>query len=120
MDRFEKDLLAATGWSTLGSLVSITDDEDLDQPGLKKLLDRVEQEIHGAGDETKYWMNNFVIAVGSYVASLSDDALAAAERIGEVTVDHGDTGCKTPFAPDYIRKVKKAGRIGRKRKSAKC
>lgn len=116
----KKDVIASIGWATLSSLVSVKDDEELDLPGLKKLLKRVDKEIHSAGDETKYWMNNLVIAVGSFVESLSSDALAAAERIGEVSVDHGKTGCKTPFAPDYLRKVAKMGRIGKKRKSAKC
>ena len=32
-------------------------------------------------------------------------SLAAARRIGKVEVDHGDTGCKTPDAVDYIRKM---------------
>jgi len=31
--------------------------------------------------------------------------LAAAKRIGKVEVDHGETGCKTPDAAAYIRKV---------------
>ena len=42
------------------------------------------------------------------------------KRIGEGTVDHGDTARKTPFAPDYIRKVAKMGRVGKKKKTAKC
>jgi hypothetical protein len=32
----------------------------------------------------------------------------------------GDTACKVPFAPDYIRKVNQRGAIGKKRKTAKC
>ena len=116
----KNDRIASIGWSTLASLMSVKDDAELDLPLMKKLLKRVEKEIHKAGDDTRYWMNNFVIAVGSCIESLSGEALAAAERIGEVSVDHGDTSCKTPFAPDYIRKVVKMGRVGKKRKSAKC
>ena len=97
------------------------DDAELDLPGLKKLLKRVEREIHRSpNDDVRYTMNNFVIAVGSCVESLSELALKTAEKIGEVAVDHGDTSCKTPFAPDYIRKIEKMGRTGKKRKSAKC
>ena len=34
------------------------------------------------------------------------EAIKAAKRIGKVTVDHGDTDCKTPDAVAYIQKVK--------------
>ena len=30
--------------------------------------------------------------------------IAAAQRIGKVEVDHGDTDCKTPDAVSYIKK----------------
>jgi hypothetical protein len=47
-------------------------------------------------------------------------ALEAAEKIGPLKVDMGDTACKVPLAADYIRKVKARGSIGKKRASAKC
>jgi hypothetical protein len=65
-------------------------------------------------------MNGFVIAVGSYVESMTDFAIQAGEKIGEVSVDMGNTACAVPYSPDYIRKVQKRGTIGKKRKSAKC
>ena len=65
-------------------------------------------------------MNGFVIALGSYVSELSDDALRAGEEIGKVKVDMGDTACKVPFAPDYIRKMIDRGAVGKKRKTARC
>jgi len=65
-------------------------------------------------------MNGFVICVGSYVVELTDEAMAAAEAIGKVTVNMGKTSCKVPFAPDYIRKVEEKGRLGKKRMSARC
>jgi len=114
----KKALTAAAGWATLGSLVSIKDDVDL--PELKRLLERVRKSIHQAPDAVRYQMNSFVIAVGSYVKSLTDTAIQTGEKIGPVTVDMGSTSCEVPFAPDYIRKVQKRGTIGKKRKSAKC
>ena len=36
------------------------------------------------------------------------------------TVDMGDTACKVPFIPDYIRKVEARGTIGKKRKTVRC
>jgi hypothetical protein len=50
-------------------------------------------------------MNGFVIAAGSGISDLFDEALYIAEAIGEVYVDHSETSCQTPFAPDYLRKV---------------
>src|SRR5438093_1124314 len=61
-----------------------------------------------------------LIAVGSYVKSLTDHALKTAARIGSVTVNMGGTACKVPAAAEYIRKVQKRGTIGKKRKTVKC
>jgi hypothetical protein len=114
------DRIAAAGWGTLASLVSIREDKHLDLAALKRLLERARKTIHRQSDEARYQMNGFVIAVGAYVKSLTDTALQAAEEISPVTVDMGNTSCQVPFAPDYIRKVQKRGAIGKKRKSAKC
>jgi 3-methyladenine DNA glycosylase AlkD len=111
---------AQTGWATLSSYVSITDDSKLDLAELKKLLERVGQSIHKAPDNVRYAMNGFVISVGSYVAPLTDLAIQTAEKVGRVEVDMGNTACQVPYAPDYIRKVQKRGTIGKKRKMARC
>ncbi len=113
-------LIAAAGWGTLESLVSIKDDSELSLSELKRLLQRIQKTIHQAPDTVRRPMNSFVIAVGSYVKSLTDIALEIGEKIGPVTADMGNTACQMPFAPDYIRKVQKRGTIGKKRKTAKC
>lgn len=115
-----KQSIACAGWSTLASLVAVKDDDDLDIPGLKKLLQRVEKTIHQAPDRVRYNMNGFVIALGSYVPALTNEALKAAAKIGKVEVDMGDTDCRVPDAATYIKKVQDRGTIGKKRKSAKC
>lgn len=111
---------ASTGWATLSALVSIKPDNDLDLPQLRRLLQRVGKTLHQAPNDVRYAMNGFVIALGSFVAPLTQEALDAAERIGRVSVDMGQTECQVPFAPDYIRKVQQMGRIGKKRKAARC
>ena len=116
----KKPLTASAGWATLGSLVSIKDDSELDLPKLKQLLERVRKSIHQAPNDVRYQMNFFVIALGSYVKSLTQTAIQTAEKIGSVSVNMGNTSCEVPFAPDYIRKVQQRGTIGKKRKSAKC
>ena len=116
----EDDFVAVAGWATLSTLVSIKDDAELDLAELKRLLQRVQQTIHKAPIDVRYAMNGFVIAVGSFVKSLTELAIRTGEKIGKVTVDVGNTACQVPFAPDYIRKVEKRGPIGKKRKTAKC
>lgn len=108
------------GWGTLSSLVAVKDDAELDIPALRCLLHRVKTTIHAKPDRVRYKMNSFVISIGSYVRELTDEALLAGEEIGKVKVDMGKTACKVPFAPDYIRKVASMGRIGKKRKTARC
>ena len=58
---------ASAGWATLGSLVSVTDDADLDLDELKGLLARVQGVDPRQPDRVRYAMNGFVIAAGSYV-----------------------------------------------------
>ena len=116
----KEERVATTGWATLTSVVSITDDADLNLPELKRLLLRVGDTIHQQPDKVRYAMNGFVIAAGSYVPALTDLALEVGEKVGRVTVDMGNTSCKVPSAPEYIRKVQKRGTIGKKRKTAKC
>jgi 3-methyladenine DNA glycosylase AlkD len=113
-------LIAVAGWGTLSSLVSIKNDAELDLAELKRLLQRVQKTIHQAPDAVRYQMNAFIIAVGSYVTSLTATAIETAEQIGPVTAELGNNLCQVPFAPDYICKVQQRGTIGRKRKSAKC
>ena len=109
-----------TGWGTLSALVAVKDDTELDVPALRNLLDRVKNSIHSQPDAIRYKMNNFVIAIGSYVIDLHQEAIKVAEEIGIVKVDMGNTACKVPFAPSYIQKVAAKGQLGKKRKTARC
>ena len=58
---------------------------------------------------------NFVVAP---TPQLLLDANVLAE--GKAYSDVGDTACKVPLASEYIAKAEAAGRLGRKRKTAKC
>jgi len=111
---------AAAGWATLGSIVSVKADSALDLTELKRLLQRIQKEIHQAPDAMRHQMNSFVIAVGIYVQALTDTAIQIGEKIGPVTADLGNNSCQVPYSPDYIRKAQKRGAIGKKRKTAKC
>ena len=116
----KKENEAAAGWSTLASIVSVRPDAQLDLEALRKLMARVEKEIHKAPNRVRYVMNGFVIAVGCYVKPLTAEALAVGKRMGKVEVDMAGTSCKVPGVAEYIAKAKARGSHGKKRKSAKC
>lgn len=112
--------IASAGWSTLSNIPAIKADTDLDIAAYKRLLDRVVKTIHNADNRVRLKMNNFVIAIGSYISPLTDDAIAAAKKIGVVEVNMNGTACKVPDIADYINKVKAKGAIGKKKKTVKC
>jgi len=116
----DQELIATAGWNTLGSLVALQEDADLDLAELKRLLQRVQAKIHSAPHPVRYAMNSFVIAVGCYVRPLTALARQTGVKIGPVTVDLGNTACQVPFAPAYIDKVAARGSLGKKRKTVKC
>jgi 3-methyladenine DNA glycosylase AlkD len=114
----DSEQVAAAGWTTYGCILSLKPDAELDFTEIEKLLGRAKNEIGSAQNRVKYAMNTFVISVGGYVAPLLAKAKATAKAIGEVEVDMGDTSCKVPDASEYIAKIEKMGRVGKKRKHA--
>jgi 3-methyladenine DNA glycosylase AlkD len=116
----DSEQIAAAGWATYSSLVSIKPDAELELGEIERLMNRVRGEIGSAPNRVRYCMNNFVIAVGGYVAPLSAKAKAVGKALGKVEVDMGDTECKVPDAGEYIAKIEKMGRVGQKRKHAAC
>jgi 3-methyladenine DNA glycosylase AlkD len=84
------------GWTVFTTLISsgdtVSDEECL------ALLARIEKTIAKAKNRVRQAMNDTVIAIGSRSEKLSTAAIAGAQRIGVVTVDHGAIFCKTPDA----------------------
>jgi len=116
----ENDHIAAAGWSTLGNVAALKQDDDLDIAAYQSLLQRVVNNIHPAPNRVKARMNIFVMNIGCYIGPLSDEAMAAADMIGPVYVDNTGTACKVPDAAAYINKVKDRGTLGKKKKTVKC
>jgi len=112
--------LAPSGWCTYSGLLATLPDGALDLKEIEGLLGRVVKGIDAAANRERYTMNGFVISVGCYVAPLLGAAKAAAKKIGNVSVDVGDTACKVPVALEYIAKVEGMGRVGLKRKTIRC
>ena len=121
--RREVEALPANRWVVVDEdvdWITIRPDAELDLKHLEKLLDRVANTIQTAPNRVRYVMNNFVIAVGCAVVPLSDKAIDAAQQMGVVEVFMGDTSCQVPSALAYIDKVRGMGRIGKKKKMARC
>ena len=116
----DKEHVASAGWSTLSGLVATLPDTSLDLKEIESLLATVVQSIGGAQNRVRYTMNGFVVSVGGYVKPLVNQAKAAANKIGAVKVEMGETACKVPLATEYIQKIEAAGRLGQKRKTMRC
>lgn len=101
--RSARDWTAQAGWDLVGVLAAR--DEKLSDRFFLDLLGKIENEIGQAGNRTRHAMNGALIAIGLRNEELREAAVVAAGRIGQVVVDHGETGCVTPAAIPYIDKT---------------
>lgn len=116
----QEERIASAGWATLAYFAGINKDEDLDINIYHKLLDTIGNNIHNTQNRVRHTMNTFVIAVGTSVTELTEKSLEIAGKIGKVNVNMGGTACKVPLATDYLQKNIEKGRVGKKRKTARC
>ncbi len=91
------------GWHLVGALAMR--DASVPAEWFTERLAAIESGIHKAPNTEREAMNLALIAIGCRDAAMRKAALAAAKKIGPVTVDHGDTECKTPSATDAIEKA---------------
>ncbi|QUI22377.1 DNA alkylation repair protein [Vallitalea pronyensis] len=110
----------AAAYSTYANYISVTPNEQLDMDEIRQLINHIKENIHDEENRVRYTMNNFVISVGAYIPTLSEEAIAIAEEIGKVNVYMGKTSCKVPVASESIMKIKDMGRLGKKRKKVIC
>lgn len=114
----EEEWAGRAGWHLIANLAM--KDPDLPDAYFADHLATIEGGIHTGKNRVRDAMNNALIAIGIRNDALEEQALAAAGRIGKVEVDHGETGCKTPDAAEYIhrtleRQRKKAAAAGKKK-----
>ncbi|MBA4136327.1 MAG: DNA alkylation repair protein [Opitutus sp.] len=112
--------VARAGWAALSALAATRPDAELPLQEYSSLLDRIVTSIHSAPDGVRYTMNNFIIAVGTYIAPLGAKALATARAVGKVEIDMGDTNCKVADAEEYIGKARRGAPVAPKRKTVRC
>jgi len=113
------DIRKEAAWAALGAYLGITKDENLPKDWLMELLKKAESEIRKESGRVAYTMNGFVIALGG-VEGFTESCIEVGKRIGKVEIEMGKTACKVPYIPDYIDNMVKRGRIGKKKKTAKC
>lgn len=96
MKKSEKDSWAArAGWHLAASMIDKGDD-GLDVSGL---LDRLEKEMPKAAPETKWTMNNTLIAIGVKHVKHRKRAISIGEKIGLYKDWPVSKGCTIPYVP---------------------
>ena len=90
-------------WHLVGALA--THDLDLPDRWFAARLAELERDLHAAPNEVRRVMNGALISIGCRDAGQREAALATASRLGPVSIDHGDTSCKTFNAAEYIEKA---------------
>lgn len=103
--RSRGEWISSAGWNVLAMMAN--QDDDTPDDVFHSHLSTIAATIHTAPNRTRYSMNSALIAIGARSEALAELATSAAEGIGKVEVDHGETGCKTPAAIPYIKKARK-------------
>jgi 3-methyladenine DNA glycosylase AlkD len=104
----KKEWIGAAGWN-LAAFLAMRDSKFPDEY-FESYLPAIEREIHSSKNRVRYSMNSALIAIGTRSLKLQSKALVIAKRIGAVEVDHGETGCKTPDAAEYIERIARRAR----------
>ena len=67
------------------------------------LLVRIERETRGSPNRARESMNTALIAIGQRGGRLRREARRIAKALGPITIEHGETSCKTPDAVAALR-----------------
>ena len=111
--------IARAGWMTRA--LHAIERDDIPEASFAKDLEVIEREIGRAENRVRDAMNMALIAIAIGRAALTDDAIAAARRIGTVEVDFGESGGALVPAEAAIREGveqrerRDAGRTGGKK-----
>lgn len=99
----DDEWISTAGWNLVARIA--LRDKSLPDAYFEDRLKIIESDIHTRKNRTRYSMNSALIAIGIRNEHLREQALAVAEKIGKVDVDHLQTSCKTPDAITYINKT---------------
>jgi 3-methyladenine DNA glycosylase AlkD len=101
--RSKSEFVGQVGWGLLSFFASHS--EDLNNAFFIEQLRTIDAEVHARPNRIRHSMNEAIITIGARNATLRKRATAAANRIGTIVVDHGDTSCTTPAAVPHIDKM---------------
>lgn len=96
--------MESAGWNLLAH--TALQDESRTDAFFAPYLRAIERTIHDRANRVRHAMNNALIAIGTRNDALEAQALAVADAVGAVEVDHGETNCTTPAAGPYIRRTR--------------
>lgn len=99
----DDEWIGRAGWHLLSKLATL--DQALPDTYFEPYLKTIERDIHTQKNRKREAMNNGIIAIGTRSMGLQEKALLTAKNVGQVYIDHGETGCKTPDAAMYINKA---------------
>lgn len=116
----KKERVACCGWSILSNWISFRPVEEVCVDEVQGLLKRLESTIHDQPNRLRFTLCNFVVCAGAYIPELTEEALAIGKRLKNLEVAPVKKGCSIPEIVEDIGKIEKMGRIGRKRKRARC
>ncbi|MDE0657186.1 MAG: DNA alkylation repair protein [Acidimicrobiaceae bacterium] len=94
---------ASVGWFIV--MCTAEDPDVWSVEELQGLLKQIGAEIAVRPNRVRHEMNGAMIVMALRDGNLRRSVLAAAERIGPVKVDHGQTGCKTPAVAPYVERA---------------
>jgi len=92
------------GWNLIAHIAM--NDELKSDAYFEEKLAMIETTLRSSRNRVKHAMNGAIIAIGMRNKDLEKAAIAAAKKVGKINVDHGETGCVTPDAADYIKRAK--------------
>jgi len=100
----DAEYVGRAGWHLLAKMALL--DPSLPDDYFESHLAQIAAQIHQRPNRTRQGMHNALIAFGARSDSLFALAAAAAESIGKVEIDHGETSCKTPDTIPYMKKAR--------------
>lgn len=96
----ENEYTKRAGYMLLSKLAG--KDKAVSDAEFEAYLDIIRTNIHSEPNRARESMNLALIAIGKRNKPLNRYALITANNIGQVDIDHGETNCKTPFAPEIL------------------
>ncbi|MFW6227383.1 MAG: DNA alkylation repair protein [Bacteroidota bacterium] len=99
----EKEYLQRIGFSMLNFIAK--NEKGLPDDFFTPFIEYAEHHLQQSPNRAKEGMNNCLIMIGGRNEVLRDRVLQAAEIIGPVEIDHGETNCQTFVIPEYLERI---------------